>query len=53
MDCADCALTLEKILAKMQILGDVDEEKVRKQIKSLGYGVTDIGQRPQILKVRL
>ncbi|MCP4141729.1 MAG: cation-translocating P-type ATPase [Chloroflexi bacterium] len=65
MDCADCALTLEKSLvkldgvedcqvnfslAKMEILGDADEEKVRKQIKRLGYGVTDVGNRPQILK---
>ena len=65
MDCADCALTLEKSLVKldgvedcqvnfsltkMQIVGNADEEKVRKQIKRLGYGVTELGERPQILK---
>jgi Zn2+/Cd2+-exporting ATPase len=64
MDCADCALTLEKgvskldginacqvnfATAKMQVSGEVDEAVVQKYIKSLGYDVTDVGARPQIL----
>ncbi len=64
MDCADCALTLEKgvagldgvdfcevnfAVAKMQVSGDLDEEKIRGQIRKLGYGVTEIGTRPVIL----
>ena len=64
MDCADCALTLEKgvaglsgvefcevnfAVAKMQISGDLDEDKIRGQIRSLGYGVTEVGARPVIL----
>jgi Cd2+/Zn2+-exporting ATPase len=64
MDCADCALTLEKgvaklegvaecqvnfAAAKMKVSGDVDEAEIVKQIKTLGYGVTEAGQRPVIL----
>jgi Cd2+/Zn2+-exporting ATPase len=64
MDCADCALTLEKgvaklegvaecqvnfAVAKMRVSGDVDETEIVEQIKTLGYGVTEVGQRPVIL----
>ncbi len=64
MDCADCALTLEKgvanlegvaecqvnfAAAKLKVSGQVDEAEVVKQIKTLGYGVAEAGQRPTIL----
>ncbi|MCP4539571.1 MAG: cation-translocating P-type ATPase [Chloroflexi bacterium] len=64
MDCADCALTLEKGVAKLEgvtecqvnfaaaklkVSGQVDEAKVAKKIKTLGYGVAEVGQRPIIL----
>ncbi|MEE8391797.1 MAG: cation-translocating P-type ATPase [Anaerolineae bacterium] len=64
MDCADCALTLEKgvanlkgvsecqvnfAAAKMKVSGDLDETEIVKQIKTLGYGITEAGQRPVIL----
>ncbi len=64
MDCADCALTLEKGVAnlegvaecqvnfaatKLKVSGQVDEAEVVKQIKTLGYGVAEAGQRPTIL----
>jgi Zn2+/Cd2+-exporting ATPase len=64
MDCADCALTLEKgvgkldginackvnfATAKMQLSGNINEEAVQKYIKSLGYDVADVGDRPQII----
>jgi Cd2+/Zn2+-exporting ATPase len=56
MDCADCALKLEKgvanldgisacrvnfAAAKMHIEGDIDEATVLSRIESLGYGVSD------------
>ena len=64
MDCADCALTLEKgvagldgvefcqvnfSVAKMRVSGNLDEEKIRGQIRKLGYGMTEVGARPVIL----
>jgi len=64
MDCADCALTLEKgvagldgvefcqvnfAIAKMQVSGNLDEEQIRGQIRKLGYGMTEVGARPVIL----
>ncbi|MEN8172215.1 MAG: heavy metal translocating P-type ATPase [Chloroflexota bacterium] len=64
MDCADCALTLEKgiggldgvdqvqvnfAVAKMTIVGDVDETAVRGYIKHMGYGVTEKGAPVTIL----
>jgi Cd2+/Zn2+-exporting ATPase len=64
MDCADCALTLEKgiggldgvnevqvnfAVARMTVVGDVDEGAVRDYIQTLGYGVTEKGTRPVIL----
>jgi Cd2+/Zn2+-exporting ATPase len=54
MDCADCALKLEKAVAnlagvntcqvnfttaKMEVNGQVDQETIVKQIQSLGYGI--------------
>jgi Cd2+/Zn2+-exporting ATPase len=67
MDCADCAITLEKgvanlegvaeckvnfAAARMQVSGDVDEAEVVKRIEALGYGVTEGGRRPVILTGR-
>lgn len=64
MDCADCALTLEKgvgkldgvtscevnfATAKMQLSGEIDENSIQKYIKSLGYDIAEMGDRPQIL----
>jgi len=64
MDCADCALTLEKrvggldgvnevqvnfAVAKMTVVGDVDEDDVRDYIQTLGYGVTEKGTPVVIL----
>jgi Cd2+/Zn2+-exporting ATPase len=64
MDCADCALTLEKgvgglegvnevqvnfSVAKMTVAGDVEVSAVRDFIQNLGYGVTEKGARPIIL----
>ncbi|RLC76575.1 MAG: heavy metal translocating P-type ATPase [Chloroflexi bacterium] len=67
MDCADCALTLEKGVAnlegvtgckvnfaasKMQVSGDVKRAEITRRVVSLGYGVTEAGQRPVILTGR-
>ena len=68
MDCADCALTLEKgvsgldgvnevqvnfSVAKMTLLGDVDVSAVQDYIETMGYGVSEKGARPVILSGRL
>ena len=70
MDCADCALTLEKGLsklegvaecrvnfatAKMHIVGNEtapDKAQIEGYILDMGYGVTDVGERPAILSGR-
>ncbi len=64
MDCADCALTLEKGIsklegiegcqvnfatAKMQLSGEIDEIAVHKYVQALGYDIAEAGDRPQIL----
>lgn len=64
MDCADCALTLEKgvgklegveacqvnfATAKMQLSGEVEELAVHKYVRSLGYDISEAGDRPEIL----
>jgi Cd2+/Zn2+-exporting ATPase len=60
MDCADCALTLEKSIAnldgitecrvnftaaKMEIRGDVDQSVITERIEALGYGVAAPDER--------
>jgi Cd2+/Zn2+-exporting ATPase len=64
MDCADCALTLEKGLgklegvtacevsfatAKMRLSGEVKEETIQKYIHSMGYGVAEAEDHQQPL----
>jgi Cd2+/Zn2+-exporting ATPase len=67
MDCADCALALEKgvgqlddveaceinfATAKMRVSAkgeELDENQIRRKIKNMGYGVTEAGQRPEIV----
>lgn len=64
MDCADCALTLEKGVgklegvescqvnfstAKMHLSGEIDEPIVHQYVRSLGYDIADVGDRPHLL----
>jgi Cd2+/Zn2+-exporting ATPase len=64
MDCADCALTLEKgvanlegvaecqvnfAAAKMRVSGEANRAEIVKRIKTLGYEVAEVGRRPVIL----
>jgi Cd2+/Zn2+-exporting ATPase len=67
MDCADCALTLEKgvskledvdacsvnfATAKMRITGTedaLDKPQIEKYIQDMGYGVSEVSDRPVIL----
>ena len=67
MDCADCALTLEKSVsklenvdacsvnfatAKMRITGTeeaLDKSQIEKYIQDMGYGVSEVSDRPVIL----
>lgn len=64
MDCADCALTLEKgvgkldgvntcqvnfATAKIHLSGEIDESAVQKYVRSLGYDIAESGVRPNIL----
>jgi len=62
MDCADCALKLERsvaamdgvldcrvdfMTARMRVRGAVDPAQVAARVQALGYGVTQPGQRPE------
>ncbi len=64
MDCADCALTLEKgisgfegvndvqvnfAIAKMVISGPIDLNAVQDYIQTMGYGISEKGERPVVL----